>query len=179
MSPAATLRAVNTVLQRQTESERHCTLVHGHLRPPPEHDAPGAPLRMVISLAGHHWPLVLRTDGEVEEVGALGTALALFDDPELHDAEVELRPGEVLCVFTDGLLEARRGHDQFGSERVAELLHSHRDLSADGMAGAVLDAVRAFHGEELGDDLAMLVVRYDGARDVRDGDRAYRLLETS
>ena len=36
------------------------------------------------------------------------------------------------------------------------------DLSADGMAGAVLDAVRAFHGEELGDDLAMLVVRYDG-----------------
>ena len=44
----------------------------------------------------------------------------------------------------------------------AELLRAHGDLSADGMAGAVLDAVRAFHGEELGDDLAMLVVRYDG-----------------
>ena len=71
-------------------------------------------------------------------------------------------PGEVLCVFTDGLVEARRGRDQFGSERVGELLRAHGDLSADGMAGAVLDAVRAFHGEELGDDLAMLVVRYDG-----------------
>lgn len=179
LSPATTLREVNAVLQRQTESERHCTLVHGHLRPPRQHEASGAPLRMVISLAGHHWPLVLRADGQVEEVGTLGTALALFDDPELHDAEVELAPGEVLCVFTDGLLEARRGRDQFGSERIAELLRTHRDLSADGMAGAVLDAVRAFHGEELGDDLAMLVVRYDGARDVRGRDRDDRLLETS
>ena len=68
----------------------------------------------------------------------------------------------MLCVFTDGLVEARRGRDQFGSERVGELLRAHGDLSADGMAGAVLDAVRDFHGEELGDDLAMLVVRYDG-----------------
>jgi serine phosphatase RsbU (regulator of sigma subunit) len=98
----------------------------------------------------------------VEEVGTLGTALALFDDPELHDAEVELAPGEALCLFTDGLLEARRGREEFGSERVAELLRAHRDLSADGLAGAVLDAVRAFHGKELVDDLAMLVVRYDG-----------------
>jgi serine phosphatase RsbU (regulator of sigma subunit) len=162
LSPAATLREVNAVLQAQTESERHSTLVHGHLRPPRQSDGPDAPLRIVLSLAGHHWPLVLRAGGEVEEVGTLGTALALFDDPELHDSDVELAPGEALCVFTDGLLEARRGRDQFGSERVARLLCEHRDLSADGLAGAVLDAVRAFHGEELGDDLAMLVIRYDG-----------------
>lgn len=162
-SPAATLRAVNAVLQAQTTAERHCTLVHGHLRPPGEDDVPGAPVRITLSLAGHHWPLVLRADGEVEEVGTLGTALALFDDPELHDAEVDLGPGEVLCVFTDGLVEARRGREQFGSERVAELLRAHRDRSAEGMAGALLEAVRAFHGEELADDLAMLVVRSDAA----------------
>ena len=92
----------------------------------------------------------------------LGTALALFDDPELHDSDVELAPGEVLCVFTDGLLEARRGRDQFGSDRVADLMREHSDLSADDMAGVVLDAVRAFHGEELVDDLAMLVLRHVG-----------------
>ena len=100
----------------------------------------------------------------MEEVGTLGTALALFDDPELHDAAVELAPGEVLCVFTDGLVEARLGREQFGSEGVAEVMRKHRDLSADDLAGEVLDAVRAFHGdEELADDLAMLVVRYDGS----------------
>lgn len=165
LSPAATLREVNAVLQAQTESERHCTLVHGQLRPPREGDAPSARARVALSLAGHHCPLLLRADGDVEEVGELGTALALFDDPELHDAEVELAPGEVLCVFTDGLVEARRGRDQFGSERVAELLHAHRDLRADELAGTVLDAVREFHGEELVDDLAMLVIRYAGPRE--------------
>ncbi len=162
LSPAATLREVNAVLQAQTESERHCTLVHGQVRPPRKGDGPSARARVVLSLAGHHRPLVLRAGGEVEEVGELGTALALFDDPELHDAEVELARDEVLCVFTDGLVEARRGRDQFGSERVAELLHIHRDLSADELAGTVLDAVRAFHGEQLVDDLAMLVIRYAG-----------------
>lgn len=158
-SPATTLAEVNAVLQAQTESERHCTLVHGHLRPPRPEDAS---VRITLSLAGHHWPLVLRAGGKVEEVGLLGTALALFDDPELHDADVGLAPGEVLCLFTDGLSEARRGREQFGSERVAEVLAAHPDLSADALAGAVLDAVRAFHGEELVDDLALLVVRHVG-----------------
>lgn len=158
LPPAATLHEVNAVLQAQTETERHCTLVHGHLRTA-SRDAADGRLRVVLSLAGHQWPLVLRTDGRVEEVGELGTALAMFDDPELHDAEVELARGEVLCVFTDGLNEARRGRDQFGTERVADLLRTHRDLSADDLAGLVLDAVRDFHGEELVDDLAMLVVR--------------------
>jgi serine phosphatase RsbU (regulator of sigma subunit) len=150
------------VLSAQTESERHCTLVLGHLRPPGDDEGPEAPVRITLSLAGHHWPLVLRADGKVVEVGLLGTALALFDDPELHDAGVELAPGEVLCVFTDGLLEARRGREQFGSERIAELMREHPDLTADDLAGTVLDAVRAFHGDELGDDLAMLVVRHVG-----------------
>lgn len=159
-SPAATLREVNAVLQAQTESERHCTIVHGHLRPPREDEAPDTPVRITLSLAGHHWPLVLRADGTVEEVGTLGTALALFDDPELHDAEVALAPGEVLCVFTDGLTEARREREQFGTERVADVLRTRRGLSADGLAGAVLDAVRAFHGAELADDLALLVVKH-------------------
>ncbi|NPD06079.1 SpoIIE family protein phosphatase [Nocardioides sp. zg-1308] len=164
-TPAATLRQVNAVLQAQTESERHCTLVFGHLRPPRGDDASDAPVRITLTLAGHHWPLVLRTDGTVDEVGQLGTALALFDDPELHDAEVELAPGDVLCLFTDGLVEARHGRDQFGSERVAELLRTHRGSSADGLASVVLAAVREFHGDELADDLALLVVRYAPAND--------------
>ena len=43
LSPAATLRGVNAVLQAQTESERHCTLVHGHLRPPRDARRPPRP----------------------------------------------------------------------------------------------------------------------------------------
>lgn len=158
-SPAETVGEVNARLLAQTELERHCTLVHGHLRPSKERPFV---LSVTLTLAGHHPPLVLRATGEVEEAGRPGTVLALFDDPELHDAELELAPGDVLCVFTDGLVEARRGAELFGTERVAELLHRHAGRSADELATVVLDAVRAFHGDRLVDDLAMLLVRNVG-----------------
>jgi serine phosphatase RsbU (regulator of sigma subunit) len=94
----------------------------------------------------------------VEEIGCLGTALALFDQPELRNTALGLEPGEVLCAFTDGLVEARRGRDLFGFERVAELLSRHGHLPLDALAAVVVDAVREFHGDQLVDDLAILLV---------------------
>lgn len=153
LSPAATLEAVDRVLQSQTGPERHCTVVLGHLRP-----VRGGTVEVTLSLAGHHWPLVVRADGVAEEVGVLGTAVALLDEIEVHDAEVALGPGDVLCVVTDGVLEARRGTEEFGPGRVADSLRDRGGAAADDLAGAVLDAVRDFHGGELVDDLAVLVV---------------------
>jgi serine phosphatase RsbU (regulator of sigma subunit) len=119
-------------------------------------------MSVTLALAGHPPPLVLRASGRVEEVGELGTALALFDDPELHDATFELQPGELLCAFTDGLVEARRGKDLFEVEGVSEVLRRHRDLPVDDVAGALVSAVREFDGERLADDLALLLVRNVG-----------------
>ncbi len=152
-SPATTLREVNTRLLAQTDDERHCTLVYGHLRPS------GHGMSVTLALAGHHQPLVLRVTGEVEEIGRLGTALALFDRPELHNTALALAPGEVLFLFTDGLVEARRDRDMFGSERVAELLRRHGHLPVDDLAAVTVDAVRDFHGGQLADDLALVLVR--------------------
>lgn len=157
--PAATLREVNARLLSQNDTERHCTLVHGHLVPADERTPS---MSVTLTLAGHPPPLVLRGTGAVEEVGSLGTALALFDEPELHDTSLELAAGEVLCVFTDGLVEARRGRELFGTERVADLLRQHGELPTAELADVVLDAVRAFHGGTLVDDLAMLLIRNTG-----------------
>ena len=158
-SPAATLRRVNAALLAQTEAERHCTIVHGQLERPEG----SSTLRVTLCLAGHQPPLLLRGTGAVEEVGTLGTSLALFDDPDLSDTTFGLAPGEVLCAFTDGLVEARRGGELFGEQRVAEVLHRCRDQATDAIAGAVLDAVRDFHGGRLVDDLAILLIRNVGA----------------
>jgi serine phosphatase RsbU (regulator of sigma subunit) len=151
--PADIVTDVNAKLLAQTDVERHCTLVFGYLRP-----ADGG-TSVTLTLAGHHPPLVLRATGEVDEVGRLGTALALFDDPDLYDTALELAPGEMLCVFTDGLVEARQASDMFGSHRVAELLRRHGDLPVDEVAALLCEAVRAFHGDQLQDDVALLLVR--------------------
>jgi serine phosphatase RsbU (regulator of sigma subunit) len=151
--PAKVVADVNAKLLAQTDAERHCTLIFGYLRP----DDRGT--SVTLTLAGHHPPLVLRATGEVDEVGRLGTALALFDDSDLYDTGLELAPGEVLCAFTDGLVEARRASDMFGSHRVAEVLRRHGDLPVGELAALICESVRAFHGDQLQDDLALLLIR--------------------
>jgi serine phosphatase RsbU (regulator of sigma subunit) len=151
--PAAIVAEVNAKLLAQTDVERHCTLVFGYLRPE------DGGTSVTLTLAGHHPPLVLRVTGEVDEVGRLGTALALFDDCELYDTTLELAPGEMLCAFTDGLIEARQASDMFGSHRVAELLRRHGHLPVDELVDLLCESVRGFHGDVLQDDLALLLIR--------------------
>jgi PAS domain S-box-containing protein len=152
-TPSETVRQVNTSLLGQTDLERHCTLVYGQVRP----DDAGA--TVVFTLAGHHPPIVLRATGEAEEVGALGTALALFDQPDLHDTTVHLGPADLLCVFTDGLVEARREREMFGVERVTAALGCRVARTAAEISSCLVDAVHDFHGDQLSDDLAVLLMK--------------------
>ena len=145
--------AVNAELLAATDDERHCTLVYAIARPE------GRALRLTLSLAGHCPPLVLRASRCGRGGGPPGTALALFDEPELHDSSILLAPGDLLCAFTDGLLEARRGRDMFGNDRVAAILGRHGNRPVDDLAAELLEAARSFHGGDLTDDLALLIVR--------------------
>ncbi|MGA8993901.1 MAG: histidine kinase N-terminal 7TM domain-containing protein [Nocardioidaceae bacterium] len=155
VAPSATLRELNTLLLAATSTERHCTLVYAVAR------VCGDGLELAVSLAGHHPPLLLHEDATVEPVGRLGMPLGLFDDPQLHDVHVRVQAGDLLCLFTDGLVEARDGDgDLFGSERVAMVLAEHAHQSAAGVAGELVAAARRFGvGHDLPDDLAILVLR--------------------
>ena len=84
--------------------------------------------------------------------------MALFDEPELRDTTLS-GPGDLLCVFTDGLVEARCGDDMFGAERVAALLGRAADQSAAELSVSIVDAVHDYHGQQLADDLAVLLIR--------------------
>lgn len=101
--PAETVAEVNAKLLAQTDAERHCTLILGYLRPT------DGGTSVTLTLAGHHPPLLLRTTGEVEEVGRLGTALALFDEPELHDTTLVMAPGEVCAPLPTVSSKPARG----------------------------------------------------------------------
>jgi PAS domain S-box-containing protein len=152
-SPARTLGELNTRLLAATSVERHCTLVYAIARP----TASGTHLTM--SLAGHHPPLIHRRDGVVEPFGRLGTALGLLEDPELHDSHAVLAPGDAICMFTDGLVEARSGGELFEAHRVAEVLRGSLGRPPEEVAGRLATAAREFQGRDLTDDLAILVLR--------------------
>lgn len=152
-SPSRTLRELNNRLLASTDSERFCTLVYALLRPV------GGALEMTLALAGHHPPLIVRScSGGIEEAGRLGTMLGLFEDVELHDSHIRLAPGDLMCLFTDGLVETRAGTEMLGSERVAARLAAQRGHPVETIAGDLVNVARGFHGGDLEDDLALLLI---------------------
>jgi serine phosphatase RsbU (regulator of sigma subunit) len=108
--------------------------------------------------AGHPPICVLAADGSIGLLAPRGLALGIEADQTYETAHATLEPGAALCVFTDGLVEARRDGDQYGEERLHRALIDGRELSAQALAEHVVADARGFAGEP-GDDYAVVVIR--------------------
>ncbi len=120
---------------------------------------------MQISNAGH-CPMVHLTENGAEIVKLRGLALGLDKGQTFNKAigeeERTLRPGDVVVFYTDGLIEAVNASDeQFGFERLLQVLSQMRQQSATEIKKALFEAVNAFAGERgsIKDDLTILVVK--------------------
>ena len=151
--PSRILATLNAALLEQAADERFSTVAYARLRP----SKGGA--RLTICCGGHPLPYLLRADGTLEEAGRTGTLLGLFPDPDLSDQAVDLGPGDVLVVYTDGVTEERSDGDYFGEDRLAEVIRSQRGADAETVAESIERAVLGFGGQEPRDDVAVLVVR--------------------
>ena len=85
----------------------------------------------------------------------------MLAEPELHDSQRELRTGDSLILFSDGVTEARRGTDRqlYGDERLRALVAGLGDLPAMAMAETIRLAILAFSGNRLSDDMVVLVMK--------------------
>jgi serine phosphatase RsbU (regulator of sigma subunit) len=109
--------------------------------------------------AGHPPPRLVLPDGNVHSVSARGLALGI-DAPQTYDTVTEtFPPGAIVVAYTDGLIEARRGGEQFGVERLDALLAERRGLPPQEIAQAALAACRDWTEGELTDDFAVVVVK--------------------
>ncbi|CAI7976132.1 phosphoserine phosphatase RsbU/P [Frankia sp. Hr75.2] len=135
---------------------RFCTLAAASLLPS---ETDGARLR--LHLAGHPQPVVLHKDGTASLVGRTGTLLGVLDDDETSfpGLDLHLHAGESLVLYTDGVVEARRGRELFGDQRLVDAVAGCAGLSAQGVADRVLTAAERFAGGNLRDDVAILVTR--------------------
>lgn len=117
--------------------------------------------------AGHDRPYVLARAGarptQLAEGG--GPPLCVLDNYEYSAASHRLRPGDTLCLLTDGVTDARDpAGEQFGRARLEACLATLADdASAERVATVLQEEVRRFvAGAEPADDLAILVVRWEG-----------------
>jgi PAS domain S-box-containing protein len=152
-SPCAVLERLNRALLRDVREESFCTVAAARL----SQHSHGALL--TACAGGHPAPLVLRNDGTVDDATAPGTLLGIYSEIDVSDRETILAPGESVVFYTDGVTEERREGEQFGEDRLRELLAGCAGLSATGIAERIERAVLEFQPVAPADDLAVVVLR--------------------
>jgi PAS domain S-box-containing protein len=108
-----------------------------------------------ILCAGHPLPFLVR-DGQAVQVGRPGTMLGAYARVAWEPVTVALEPGDLLVLYTDGVLDAVGAEDRFGEERLQEVLAGA--TGADDVVARVDEALERFHVGAQADDTALLAV---------------------
>jgi len=156
------LTSVNRLFYRNTEESNYATLFFA--------DYDDASRRLRYANCGHVPALLLRAGGslengsgkpdEVEWLPSTCTVVGMFEAWQCETAEVELAPGDILVLYSDGIVEATGSSgEEFGESRLLEALKDHSNLSADALLHSVVDAVRQFSDGEQQDDITLVVAR--------------------
>ena len=150
LPPAELCSEVNRALCERIPSNRFVTFFYGLLD-----TASG---RLHYANAGHNPPLLARTDGTAEWLGAGGPVLGIKDAACWTQGEATLLPGDRLVLYTDGLPEARSAHDEeFGTDRLQAAAVAGQGHDAPALLQSLFQAVRSFAGTHQEDDQTVVV----------------------
>jgi len=92
-------------------------------------------------------------------LAASGLALGIDAGQAYDETRTPIEPGASVVLYTDGVVEARRNGELYGTARLDAVLARERDRSAEELARAVVEDCRAFGGGDLVDDCAVVVVK--------------------
>src|SRR5207244_1501380 len=105
---------------------------------------------LALAAAGHPPALLYRASkGRCVCLDAGGPALGLVAEAEYEEVLEAFEPGDVLLLYTDGVLEARSGQEQFGLERIEMALVGCADLGPQEIAATIVTLARDFAGGQL------------------------------
>jgi serine phosphatase RsbU (regulator of sigma subunit) len=113
---------------------------------------------VLCASAGHPEPRVILPDGSVRAVTASGMALGIEPDQEFEEVRIPFPPGAALVLYTDGVIEARRDRELYGTERLDAVLADCSAVSAEELVRRVVEDCRAYGGE-LTDDVAVVAIK--------------------
>jgi sigma-B regulation protein RsbU (phosphoserine phosphatase) len=153
-SPAETLARVNHLLLRDTRTELFVTVWYGLW------DTRTGEIK--YSSAGHNPPVLIRADGSVELLSARGIALGVVPQITVQEAEIVLKPGDLLLSYTDGVTEALRADEtEFGVSGLQSALAYLRRKPAQEIVQGIVKAIDTFvAGAAQFDDITMIALKH-------------------
>jgi sigma-B regulation protein RsbU (phosphoserine phosphatase) len=152
-TPSQTIKRVNQALYKRGIESRFVTLMYGTLEP----DG-----RLTYCNAGHNPPLIVGAGG-VRRLEVGGPIVGLFEAAKFEEETVQLSPGDVLFVFSDGVSEALSvDGEEYGEARIIATAGRHPGATPGDLLQAMFGDVRAFtKGAPQSDDITALVLRYE------------------
>lgn len=156
-TPEEMLRVLNQALLQSPRQHRFVTMVVGSVS-----RADHGRVRIALATGGHPAPLVLRAEGTVEEAPISGTLIGAVEQTVVRPGAVELAPGELCLLYSDGLTEARggpAGHAEYGEERLRATLSSCAGMPGTAAVERIRQVVSDWVHGGTHDDIAMLAVR--------------------
>ena len=151
-SPVELGQKLNAIFCRDSLRSIFASLVYAELRP---HSG-----EVRLLNAGHMPPMVVHGDS-VQSLPKGGSALGLMPSSEFKEYRVVLKPGDVLCVYSDGVTDAQGGAGNFfGESRLVEHLAGNGNLSAEEVGRKLVSEVDNFIGASpMFDDLSLALMR--------------------
>ena len=151
-SPGRILSMLNRHLYRSTQPEKYATLFLAH------YDI--ATAQLIYSNAGHLPPLVLGRDGRIRRLDCGGTVVGLMDGMRYEEDRIQMKSGDILVAYSDGITEPENDFGEFGEARLMEVVARYRDQPLNVISAQVLLALDAWIGaEEQPDDITLVLAR--------------------
>jgi serine phosphatase RsbU (regulator of sigma subunit)/catechol 2,3-dioxygenase-like lactoylglutathione lyase family enzyme len=153
--PQRFLRSVNQLFCANTPDGAFATVFFA------EYDDAASRLR--YANCGHLPALLLHSDHTVERLHATATVLGIFKDWDCEIGEHQLRPGDMLALYTDGITESYNSEDeQFGEQRLIEAMQRHCEASSQSALACIVEEVRRFSPQEQHDDITLIIAKHTG-----------------
>ncbi|MGD2245080.1 MAG: SpoIIE family protein phosphatase [Candidatus Aminicenantes bacterium] len=155
---ASVISRMNDLLVRSTDSHIFATFFYGILD--------RTQSTFTSTNAGHNPPLLFKADGEYKKLGPNGLIIGFLPNQEYKQHTSQIKPGDVLILYTDGITEATRAKSAeendkyFGEERLVEVVKTHLQNSAREIQSEILKAISDFTaGAPQNDDITLVVIK--------------------
>jgi sigma-B regulation protein RsbU (phosphoserine phosphatase) len=151
-NPALMLERLNRHLYTSTQPEKYATLFLAHYD--------GSDQSLTYSTGGQLPPLVLCANNEVKRLDCGGSVVGLLPDMKYEQATINMSPGDILIIYSDGVTEPENEFGDFGEDRLLDLVKRNRAMSLEGISNIVMQALTTWIGDqEQPDDITLVLAR--------------------
>ena len=144
-----TMQKLNHIIHRTRMTTKFVSLFYGEL------ETGGI---LIYTNAGHNAPFVLKSGNDVELLKNGGPVLGPTPDATYTRGFIKLDPGDLLCLYSDGIVEARNDdEEEFGLDRLQDVVRKNRQRTAQEIGQAVFASVAEWGPND--DDRTVVIVR--------------------